>query len=68
MSYGKLNTQGEFHYYFGLYLKKAKKKESSLFHFKEALKYYSQGSERTETINKAIKELESPPTKQAVKK
>ena len=28
MAYGKLNNQGEFHYYFGLYLKKAKKKES----------------------------------------
>ena len=68
LSYGKLNTQGEFHYYFGLYLKKAKKKDSSLFHFKEALKFYAQGSERTETINKAIKELESPPAKQPVKK
>ena len=68
MAYGKLNTQGEFHYYFGLYLKKAKKKESSLFHFKEALKSFSDGSERAEAINKAIKELESPPAKQAAKK
>jgi predicted Zn-dependent protease len=68
MAYGKLGNKGEFHYYFGLYLKKAKKKDSSLFHFKEALKYYAQGSERTETINKAIKELESPPAKQPVKK
>ena len=67
MTYGKLNTQGESHYYFGLYFKKAKKKESSLFHFKEALKYYAQGSERTEIINKAVKELESPPAKQPVK-
>jgi len=68
MSYGKLNTQGESHYYFGLYFKKAEKKESALFHFKEALKYFSPGSERTEAINKAIKELENPPAKQSVKK
>ena len=68
MSYGKLNNKGEFHYYFGLYLKKAKKKDSAIFHFKEAFKYYAQGSERTETISKAIKELENPPAKQPVKK
>jgi tetratricopeptide (TPR) repeat protein len=67
MAYGKLGNKGEFHYYFGLYLKKAKKKDSSLFHFKEALKYYAQNSERTEIINKAVKELESPPAKQPVK-
>ena len=68
MTYGKLNNQGESHYYFGLYFKKAKKKESSLFHFKEALKYFSAGSERAEAINKAIKEWESDPNKRSVKK
>jgi beta-barrel assembly-enhancing protease len=59
MTYGKLNNQGESHYYFGLYFKKTKKKESALFHFKEALTYFSQGSERTGAINQAIKELNS---------
>jgi len=68
MAYGKLNNRGESHYYFGLYFKKEKKKESALFHFKEALKYFSSGSERTEAINKAIKELENQPAKQPVKK
>ena len=68
MAYGKLNNQGESHYYFGLYFKKAKKKESALFHFKEALKYFSPGSERAEAINKAIKEWENDPNKQSVKK
>jgi predicted Zn-dependent protease len=68
MAYGKLNNQGESHYYFGLYFKKAKKKESSLFHFKEALKYFSAGSERAEAINKAIKEWERDPNKRSVKK
>ena len=63
MAYGKLNNQGESHYYFGLYFKKSKKKESALFHFKEALNYFPQGSERSNTINNEIKELsmDSPP-------
>lgn len=57
ITYGKLNHQGEFHYYFGLYLKKEKKRESALFHFKEALKYFPPSSERNDAINQAIKEL-----------
>jgi predicted Zn-dependent protease len=63
MAYGKLNNQGESHYYFGLHFKKSKKKESALFHFKEALNYFPQGSERSAVINNEIKELsiDSPP-------
>lgn len=57
MTYGKLNNQGDFHYYFGSYLKKEKKRESALFHFKEALKYFPPSSERNDAINQAIKEL-----------
>ena len=57
MAYGKLNNQGESHYYFGLYFKKSKKKESAFFHFKEALNYFPQGSERSTVINNEIKEL-----------
>ena len=64
MTYGKLNNQGESHYYFGLYFKKAKKKESALFHYKEALNYFPQVSERTDSINQAIKELNSDEHKQ----
>lgn len=63
MTYGKLHYQGESHYYFGLYFKKEKKKESALFHFKEALKYFPQNSERADAIQQAMKELnrdESP--------
>ena len=59
MTYGKLNNQGESHYYFGLYFKKAKKKESALFHFREALNYFPHGSERYAAINQAIKDMES---------
>ena len=64
MTYGKLNNQGESHYYFGLYFKKAKKKESALFHFKESLNYFPQGSERADAIDQAIKELNSEEHKQ----
>jgi len=66
MTYGKLNNQGESHYYFGLYFKKAKKKESSLFHFKEALNYFPPGSERAGAINQAIKELNSDEYKKSI--
>lgn len=68
MAYGKLNDQGEFHYYFGLYLKKAKKIESALFHFKEALNYFPQGSERSSVINNEIKELSIDSPQQSTKK
>ncbi|MDD5344170.1 MAG: M48 family metalloprotease [Smithella sp.] len=59
MTCGKLNHKGESHYYFGLYFKKEGKKESALFHFKEALNYFPQGSERNAAIHQAIKDLES---------
>lgn len=70
MAYGKLNNQGESHYYFGLYFKKSKKKESALFHFKEALNYFPQGSQRAATINLEITELKAetpPPPKSTTK-
>jgi predicted Zn-dependent protease len=66
MTYGKLNNQGESHYHFGLYFKKAKKKESALFHFKEALNYFPQASERVGAINQAIKELNSKEYKKSI--
>jgi beta-barrel assembly-enhancing protease len=61
MAYGKLNNQGESHYYFGLHFKKERKRESALFHFKEALNYFPKDSSRSIAINKAIKELEASP-------
>ena len=57
MTYGKLNNKGEAHYYFGLYFKKEGRRESALFHFKEALNYSPQGSERNKAINQEIKDL-----------
>ncbi len=57
MAYGKLNNQGESHYYFGIYFKKMKKKDSALFHYKEALRYFPPDSERAAVINQEIKDL-----------
>jgi beta-barrel assembly-enhancing protease len=57
MSYGRLNQQGEAHYYFGLYFKKEKKKESALFHFRKALAYFPEGTPRAVAISDAMKEL-----------
>jgi predicted Zn-dependent protease len=57
MTYGKLNNQGESHYYFGVYFKKMKKKESALFHYQEALRYFPPDSQRAAVINQEIKDL-----------
>lgn len=69
MSYGRMNQQGEAHYYFGLYFKKEKKKESALFHFRKALTYYPEGSQRAVAISDAIKELSAsiPPKPEKIK-
>jgi predicted Zn-dependent protease len=58
MSYGKINNQGDSHFNFGIYFKKKNKRESALFHFKEALKYFPQYSEKSEEIEKEIKSFE----------
>lgn len=68
MAYGKLNNQGESHYYFGLHFKKDKKKESALFHFREALSYFPKDSQRSIAINQAIKELETGGKQKPVEK
>ncbi len=54
-SYGKMNNQGESHYYFGRYFKKKNKPESAAFHFKEALKYFPSGSSRAVDIVEQMK-------------
>lgn len=68
MAYGKLQNRGESHYYFGLYFKKEGKRESSLFHFKEALNFFPQGSERNNAITKEIKDLENSKSLRPTKK
>jgi beta-barrel assembly-enhancing protease len=60
MAYGKMNNAGESHYNFGLYFKKIKKKDSAVFHFKEALNYFPRGSEREIIISKELKEIAEP--------
>ncbi|MBI4633881.1 MAG: M48 family metalloprotease [Deltaproteobacteria bacterium] len=57
MAHGKTGNKGDSHYYFGLSFKKGNKRESALFHFNEALKYYPQGSPRAQEIEKEIKTL-----------
>jgi tetratricopeptide (TPR) repeat protein len=57
MAYGKLKEIGPSHYYFGIYFKKQNKKDTALFHFKEALKYYSMNSPRYEDIQREIRLL-----------
>ena len=68
MSYGRLNQLGEFHYYFGLYFKKEKKKESALFHFRKALDFYPEGTPRAVAIHDALNELNVVKPKKSDKK
>lgn len=68
MSYGRLNQQAESHYYFGLYFKKEKKKESALFHFRQALDYYPKGTPRAVAIHDALNELNADKPKKPDKK
>jgi predicted Zn-dependent protease len=57
MAYGKTSNPGDSHYYFGIYFKMKKKIDSASFHFKEALKYFPEGSEKFVEIKKEIKSL-----------
>ncbi|HUH67257.1 MAG TPA: M48 family metalloprotease [Syntrophales bacterium] len=55
MAYGKTNDQGLSHYYFGVYFKKKRNMPSSVYHFKEALKYLPPDSEKAREIEKELK-------------
>ncbi|HET6461430.1 MAG TPA: M48 family metalloprotease [Syntrophales bacterium] len=57
IAYGKTNSPGDSHYYFGIYFKKKMKMDSALFHFKEALKYFPTQSDRAQEIEKEIKSI-----------
>ncbi len=58
MAYGKANEQGYSHYNFGVYFKKEKKLKSALFHFKAALKYFPEYSEKSMEAQKEIDSIE----------
>ncbi|MFH1081528.1 MAG: M48 family metalloprotease [Pseudomonadota bacterium] len=57
MTYGRTNHPGESHYYFGIFFKEKKRKDSALFHFKSALPHFPKGSNRALEIEKEIKAL-----------
>lgn len=57
MAYGKTNNPGDSHYNFGIYFKMKKKLESALFHFKAALKYFPEDSDKFRETEKEIKSL-----------
>lgn len=56
--YGKTGQTGDSHYYFGLYFKKMGKADSSLFHFKAALKHHPPDHPRAVEIKKEIETIE----------
>ncbi|PIP06736.1 MAG: hypothetical protein CO012_07525 [Syntrophobacterales bacterium CG_4_8_14_3_um_filter_49_14] len=61
MAYGKTNNPGDSHYNFGIYFKKKNKRESALFHFKEALKYFPKDSQRAKDIKKEMEAMKTVP-------
>ena len=54
-AYGKTNSSGESHYYFGIYFMKKNKQESAFFHFKEALKYFPPDSPQAKDMESRMK-------------
>jgi len=65
MAYGETKDQGASHYQFGLYFKKNRKKDSALFHFKAALKYYTPENPKRREIEKEIEDLSKEKTQKA---
>ncbi len=57
VAYGKTGKLVESHYYFGLHFKKKNRRDTSLFHFKEALKLVSKESDWGQRIAKEIEDL-----------
>lgn len=57
MIYGKMKIVGESHYYFGVYFKKKERQQSALFHFREALKFFSKNQQKSQSIDNEIREL-----------
>lgn len=62
MTYGHLKNFGESHYNFGVYFKQKNKRDSALFHFREALHFFSSGSDREMEIQKEIESLTKKPS------
>lgn len=61
LAYGNTNQQGFYHYYLGMYFKKAKKTENALYHFRAALPFFAGNIQQTAKIDTEIKALKDPP-------
>ena len=67
-AYGKLNNDAESHYWFGVYFKMKKKKDSALFHYRAALSQFPPDSDRAREIRQEIETLQKPSEKPAAAK
>jgi len=67
-AYGKLNNDAESHYWFGVYFKMKKKKDSALFHYRAALSRFPPDSDRARDIRQEIETLQKPSEKPAAAK
>jgi tetratricopeptide (TPR) repeat protein len=72
MSYGRTGRTGDYHYFYGLFLKKQNRKDNALYHLEEAKKLLGRDPEKSRRIQKAIDSLkkgqdapDSPPSNSA---
>lgn len=72
MAYGRTGRTGDYHYFYGLFLKKQNRKDNALYHLEEAKKLLGRDPEKSRRIQKAIDSLkkgqdapDSPPSNSA---
>ena len=72
MAYGKTGRTGDYHYFYGLFLKINKRKDNALYHLEEARKLLRRDLEKSRRIQKEIDSLkkgqdapDSPPSNSA---
>ncbi|NPU85734.1 MAG: M48 family metalloprotease [Syntrophaceae bacterium] len=72
MAYGRTGRTGDYHYFYGLFLKKNGRKDNALYHLEEARKLLGRDPEKSRRVQKAIDSLkkgqdnpDSPPSNSA---
>ncbi|MGV8079627.1 MAG: M48 family metalloprotease [Syntrophales bacterium] len=57
MAYGRTGRTGDYHYFYGLFLKKNGRKDNALYHLGEALKLLGRDPEKSRRVQKEIDSL-----------
>jgi beta-barrel assembly-enhancing protease len=57
IAYGKTGRTGDYHFFYGLFLKKNGRKENALYHLEEARKFFANDPEKSQRIKQEIESL-----------